>query len=167
MKQIMTAALTLACLALGAPMAEAGEGRWNAVQGWLKKLPPDASHSRTVQLGNGNGSSTVQLGGGNVSVIYQKGSGNNAQVNQTGRGNVSSIIQLGDANTAITEQNGNGNVSSQVQIGSGHFAQTRQSGGRVSSHVQTSGGQRSKQLKRLDKAAWRNVKDAVKDYRRR
>lgn len=166
MKRIMIAAGSLACLALATPAALAGDGRWNAVEGWLKKLPPDASYSRTVQLGDGNGSSTVQLGGGNVSVIYQNGNDNNAQAVQSGRGNVSSIIQLGNSNTAITEQAGNANVSSSVQIGDGHFVQNRQTGGGLTSSVQK-GGHSSKGLKRLEKAAWRSVKDAVKHYRRR
>lgn len=167
MKGTMIAAASLACLALFAPEAGAGDGRWNAVKGWLKKLPPDASYSRTVQLGDRNGASTVQLGGGNVSVIYQNGNDNSAQAVQTGRGNVSSIIQLGNSNTATTEQSGTGNVSSSVQIGDGHSFQNRQTGGRVSSNVQRGGGRTSKEVKRAEKAAWGTVKDTLKDYRRR
>jgi hypothetical protein len=166
----MRGTLTAACLAwlaLAAPAAEAGDGRWNAVQNWAKKLPPDANYSRTVQVGKGNASSTVQLGGGNVSVIYQDGSHNSAQAVQTGRGNVSAIVQLGNSNTAIAEQSGNGNVASSVQIGDGHFARHRQTGGGLASNVQNGGKHASKQAKHLEKAAWRSVKEAVKDYRRR
>lgn len=171
MKRMAIAAGSLAWLALAAPAAEAGDGRWNAVEGWLKKLPPDASHSRTVQLGDGNGSSTVQLGGGNVSVVYQNGNDNRAQAVQTGRGNVSSIVQLGNSNSATTEQNGNGNISSSVQIGDGHVVQSRQTGGELASNLQTGGRRAAKKFKhlerRVEKAAWRSIKDAVKDYRRR
>lgn len=157
-----------ACLFFAASAAEAGDGRWNAVQGWMKKLPPDASTSQTVQHGEGNGSSTVQLGGGNVSVIYQNGSDNNAQAVQTGRGNVSSIVQLGNANTATAEQTGTGNISSSVQLGDGYVLQRRQSGGELASSVQAGapGPKERKRLeRRLEKTAWRSVKQVIKGSR--
>jgi hypothetical protein len=171
MKRMMVAVGSLAWMWLAAPATQAGDGRWNAVEGWLKKLPPDASYSRTVQIGGGNVSSTVQLGGGNVSVIYQMGNDNSAQALQTGRGNVSSIVQLGNSNSAITEQSGSGNVSSSVQIGDGHFVQSRQTVGEFASSIQTGGRRTVKESKHLErraeKTAWRSVKDAVKDFQRR